>query len=115
MAIAEIAIVQKNWEVEMDRLTERDEFGNADIIGVDSGYLQLNLEFDEMNRVTMALNKLAEYEDKVESGELVKVVRCGECKDFWQRKCINSDSGYFEWNRVSNDYCDCGERSVDNV
>lgn len=32
----------------MDRLTERDEYGNADIIGVDSEDLQLNLEFDSM-------------------------------------------------------------------
>ena len=47
----------------MDRLTERDEYGNADIIGVDSQDLQLNLDFDELNRVTRALNKLAEYED----------------------------------------------------
>lgn len=47
----------------MDRLTERDEFGNADIIGVDSGDLMLNLGFENFNKVTDALNKLAEYED----------------------------------------------------
>lgn len=42
------------------RLTERDEFGNADIIGVDSADLQLNLEFDELNKTTNALNRLAD-------------------------------------------------------
>lgn len=47
----------------MERLTERDEFGNADIIGVDSEDLQLNLDFEQMNKVTDSLNKLAEYED----------------------------------------------------
>ena len=47
----------------MERLTERDEFGNADIIGVDSEDLQLNLDFKQMNKVTDTLNKLAEYED----------------------------------------------------
>jgi hypothetical protein len=47
----------------MKRLTERDEYGNADIIGVDSEELQLNLEFKEFNLVTDALNKLAAYED----------------------------------------------------
>ena len=47
----------------MGRLTERDEFGNTDIIGVDSMDLQCNLEFDEFNKVTNALNKLAEYEE----------------------------------------------------
>ena len=46
-----------------ERLTERDEFGNADITGVDSMDLQMNLSFDEFNLVTKALNKLAAYED----------------------------------------------------
>ena len=54
------------------RLTERDEYGNADIIGVDSAELQLNLEFDELNRVTDALNRLAEYEDSGLSPEEVQ-------------------------------------------
>ena len=47
----------------LERLTERDEYGNADIIGVESADLQLNLEFDEFNKVTNALNRLAAYED----------------------------------------------------
>ena len=55
----------------MERLTERDEFGNADIIGVDSADLQLNLDFDAFNRVTEALNRLASYEDLEEQGRLV--------------------------------------------
>ncbi len=55
----------------MERLTERDKFGNADIIGVDSMDLQCNLGIDEFNKVTNALNKLAEYEELEE--------RC--CKD----------------------------------
>lgn len=57
----------------MERLTERDEFGNADIIGVDSMDLQCNLEFDEFNKVTNALNKLAEYEDLEEQNKLLKL------------------------------------------
>ena len=47
----------------MKRLTELDEYGNADIIGVNSPDLQLHLEFDEFNRVTDALNKLAAYKN----------------------------------------------------
>lgn len=47
----------------MNRLTERDEYGNADIIGVDSEDFQLNLDFEGFNRVTEALNRLAAYED----------------------------------------------------
>lgn len=57
----------------MERLTERDEFGNADIIGVDSMDLQCNLAFNEFNKVTNALNKLAEYEDLEEQGKLVRL------------------------------------------
>ena len=53
----------------MGRLTKRDEYGNADIIGVDSADLHLNLDFEEMNKVTEALNRLAELEDKIERDE----------------------------------------------
>lgn len=56
----------------MKRITERDEFGNANIIGVESSDLQLNLGFEELNKVTAALNKLAEYEELEEKGKLIK-------------------------------------------
>lgn len=62
----------KDMEEKVGRLTEYDEFGNADIIGVESEDLQCNLEFDEFNRVTKALNKLAGYEDLEEQGKLLK-------------------------------------------
>jgi hypothetical protein len=55
------------------RLTERDEFGNADIIGLDSHELAGGLHFDELNKLTSALNRFAELEDKIERGELVEV------------------------------------------
>lgn len=66
----------KNEDMEgrkMERLTKRDEFGNADIIGVDSMDLQQNLGFEEFNKVTDALNKLAEYEELEEQGKLLKL------------------------------------------
>ena len=59
----------------MKRLTERDEFGNADIVGVDSADLQENLNFDEMNLVTEALNKLACYEEHNDFDAYIK----GDC------------------------------------
>lgn len=55
----------------MECLTKRDEFGNADIIGVDSEELQCNLDFNEFNKVTNALNRLAEYEDLQEQNKLL--------------------------------------------
>lgn len=57
----------------MKRLTQYDEFGNADIIGVDSEALQCNLCFKEFNKVTSALNRLAKYEDLEEQGKLLKL------------------------------------------
>lgn len=59
----------------MKRLTERDEYGNADIIGVDSAELQLNLEFTEFNKVTDALNRLADYEDTDLSPQDVELLK----------------------------------------
>jgi hypothetical protein len=61
----------------MKRLTERDEYGNADIIDVDNIAFQCNLYFEELNKVTDALNKLADYEDTGLSPE-----DCAEYKKF---------------------------------
>lgn len=52
------------------RLTKRDEFGNADIIGIDSERLASNLDFNEVNELTFALNKFADLEDKIERGAI---------------------------------------------
>lgn len=55
------------------RLTERDEFGNADIIGVDSELLYSELSFTEANALTKAFNRLAELEDKIEQGKMLEL------------------------------------------
>lgn len=47
----------------MKRLTERDEYGNADIVGSDMAGWLLDLDFEDLNLVTNALNKLADYEE----------------------------------------------------
>lgn len=59
---------------EYKRLTERDEYGNADIIGLSTEKLFGELYFDEINLLTKALNKLAFLEDKIENGTLVKLL-----------------------------------------
>lgn len=56
---------------EYKRLTERDEYGNADIIGLSTEKLFGELYFDEINLLTKALNKLAFLEDEIEKGLLV--------------------------------------------
>ncbi len=49
----------------MNRLTERDEFGNADIIALSDIMPEIyaGLSFSEMNALTDVLNRLAAYED----------------------------------------------------
>lgn len=49
----------------MDRLTERDEYGNADIIALSDVMPELyaELSFSETNALTNTLNRLAAYED----------------------------------------------------
>ncbi len=47
----------------MEKLTKRDESGNAGIIGVDSMDLQCSLGFCGFNKATIALDKLAGYEE----------------------------------------------------
>lgn len=49
----------------MVRLTEWDEYGNADIIALSDVMPELysGMSFDETNALTDAINRLAEYED----------------------------------------------------
>lgn len=49
----------------MKRLTERDEFGNADIIALSNMMPEFyaGLSFSETNALTDVLNRLADYED----------------------------------------------------
>ena len=51
-----------NYENYFKRCTSRDEYGNADIDGVDMSFL-LALPYKEMVLVTQALNRLADFED----------------------------------------------------
>lgn len=51
----------------MERLTEWDEFGNADIIALSDMMPEIyaELSFSETNALTEALNRLAKYEDNM--------------------------------------------------
>ena len=46
----------------LGRCTSRDEYGNADIKGVDMSFI-LGLPYEEMVLVTQAINRLADFED----------------------------------------------------
>lgn len=49
----------------VNRLTEWDEFGNADVIALSDMMPEIyaELSFSETNALTEALNRLAKYED----------------------------------------------------
>lgn len=84
----------------MERLTKRDEFGNADIIGVDCADLQLNLSFEEFNKVTEALNKLAKYEELEQQRKLANPREIKE-------NILGRMSEFIE------EYCDCCKSPID--
>ena len=80
----------------MERLTSRD-------------YTYADHDFME-NGIAPSYNKLAEYENAEESGELAMVVRCKDCKHQKYMYCINRDgiSGCLK----RDDYCSYGERRI---
>lgn len=105
----------------MERMTERDEWGNADIIGVESDDLQINLGFEEFNLVTKALNRLAAYEDAAplhqvqqwakahKEGRMV-VLPAKENQPIWrivEEESCTSDC----WGEMCN-YCDAGSKKT---
>lgn len=69
----------------MDRLTERDEYGNADIIALSDIMPDIysGLSFSETNFLTDALNRLAEYEDTGLDPAEIKVLSCPERRGHW--------------------------------
>lgn len=56
-----------------ERLTEINEFGNADIIGVDALKLLGNLKPMELLQASNALDKLAHYENLEEHSRLIEL------------------------------------------
>lgn len=50
------------------RCTSRDEYGNADVKGVDMSFM-LGLPYEEMAILTQALNRLADFEDAEIEGD----------------------------------------------
>jgi Zn finger protein HypA/HybF involved in hydrogenase expression len=67
-------------------MTELDEFGNANIIGIENKAWQLGLSFNDMNRVTDALNKLYSLEFRERNG-------CEWCRCF-EEQLKNTNTYY---------------------
>ena len=75
----------------MPRLTSRDEYGNAEIIALEDITPQLyeGLSFSETNALTVALNKLADYEDADEKENEGREKPCEGCKFDVARKLLS--------------------------
>lgn len=57
----------------MERLTKRDEYGNAEIIGVDDMKIEYDVGADDYDKISDTVDKLAEYEDLEEQGKLLRL------------------------------------------
>lgn len=74
----------------MERLTKKDEYGNADIIAISDIMPEIyaGLSFSETNALTKALNRLAAYEDTGLTPKEVKLIanvlrEVGETYNCW--------------------------------
>ena len=57
----------------MERLTKYDEFGNAELVGIDNTKLYERLVCDETVALTIATNKLAKLEDVLQKYNIESV------------------------------------------
>lgn len=57
----------------MERLTEYDEFGIAEFVGIDNTKLYERLVCDETVALTIVTNKLAEFEDFMEANKFENI------------------------------------------
>lgn len=89
----------------MDRLTARSQDGRAYINDSEYGLIE-----DELWK---AVDVLADMEDILESGELVRVVRCKDCKNSEPDARLNTYPYYCYMHAVltkETDFCSYGER-----
>ena len=79
-----------------DRLTVWDDFYGWCIKG----------KIAEEGNGEKVIKRLAELEDMIDSGELVEVVQCKDCKKYQTSMCTAKHE------RALMDFCSCGEREA---
>lgn len=107
-----------NYENRLGRCTSRDEYGNADVKGVDMSFM-LGLPYEEMAILAQALNRLADFED-AEIAEDKKLREKSNKKmndDLISRQAAIA-LAYFHgktatWNNLMLDGIDAGVNAVD--
>ena len=105
----------------MSRFTKRDRYGHAytNETIYDRGmtskdgktYEKHYFENETSAYDGKPIDRLCEIEDKIEQGELVEVVRCGQCK-YWKINPNNLYGGYCRYCEGAklDHYCSYGER-----
>lgn len=98
----------------MYRLTDRDEYGNADIIALSDIMPEIyaGLSFSETNALTDALNRLAAYEDTGLTPEEVKrLQRHGHWIEEEDIQICSECGEEHSWQDYRASYCDnCGAK-----
>lgn len=97
-----------------ERLTEINEFGNADIIGVDTFKLFGNLKPTEFLQASNALDKLAHYEDLEEQGyrmvNINKIIeQLEELEKEYPYRVVGEPETYSQYNEG---WSDCIDRAI---
>ena len=90
-----------------DRITKR--LPNGGVMYDNGEYFHVCYPWNEhcLNNIDRIAIKLCDFEDKIEQGELVEVVRCKDCTE-WDEKEQECSHWY---GFRENDYCSYGERS----
>lgn len=63
----------------MERLTFKNDIGHYALKTIFNAEIGIRMK-SEVSKIFDAIDKLGELEDKLESGELVEVVRCKDCE-----------------------------------
>ena len=100
----------------MERLTKRTAEGMAYLANVKQDEQVIEGSRNTLQCLYDSWQKLAEYEDKIEVGDLIKVVRCKDCK--WLVPSEKTNRLFCGWHSdgdmqvqiFENDYCNEGER-----
>ena len=101
----------------MERLTKRTADGMAYLANVKQDEQVIEGSRNTLQCLYDSWQKLAEYEDKIEEGDLIKVVRCMDCINWVEattghKYCDQWSTDGDRHYTSADDYCSYGDRRV---
>ena len=101
----------------MERLTKRTADGMAYLANVKQDEQVIEGSRNTLQCLYDSWQKLAEYEDKIEEGDLIKVVRCKDCINWVEattghKYCDQWSTDGDRHYTSADDYCSYGDRRV---